>query len=286
MVNKDELAELVNSSEITFSVTEVLLDILSNPDVRSNGGADALYHVIVASNFVKNPRNLRSFILKVYTAHPITKKEIIAMRNIVGLVEELLDRFPEASMTLPLDVLETSLEKVRVTFPADTTQAISRLLQQQKAARDRTTRQLRSQSKSDLDADFEDFREMPLFPTAAELNVADETQLTKRLSKNITSGKYDSVMHYLDTHFRLLREDAITSIRDGIKAFRQSKESTEIQIYKNVQMRGITASTIGVQYRVSFEIDANINWERSKRYGLITDRYNSPKHSLIDMLLV
>ena len=38
-------------------------------------------------------------------------------------------------------------------------------------------------------------------------------------------------------------------------------QNREIQVYKNVQMRGITTSNIGVQYRVSFELDVAVNWE-------------------------
>jgi hypothetical protein len=233
-------------------------------DLRSSGGAEALYNIVISSNFIKNSRNLRSFVHKVLNTSPATSKEVTSMRNIIGLVEELLDRFPESAAQIPVDVIENGLEKIRNNFPVETLQAITKVLNQQKVARDRVTKQMRN--KSSTADEFEDFREMPLFPSAAELNVDDDGRLTQRLSKNIISGKYDSVMHYLDTHFRLLREDAITSIRDGIRAFRLAKEAPDVQIYTDVHMRGITTSSIGVQYRVSFHVDANISWERSKRF--------------------
>jgi len=72
----------------------------------------------------------------------------------------------------------------------------------------------------------EDFHDVSVFPRAEEI-LSNDKQLDARIRANIVSGKYDTVMHYLDTHFRLLREDAITSIRDGIKAFRTAKDGYE-----------------------------------------------------------
>lgn len=80
-------------------------------------------------------------------------------------------------------------------------------------------------------------------------------------------------MHYLDTHFRLLREDCIQPLREGIKSYiatKQRKENTvsrDIRVYQNVQVRGIQCSrSNGIIYRISFQLDCEVQWEKSKRW--------------------
>jgi len=41
--------------------------------------------------------------------------------------------------------------------------------------------------------------------------------------------------------------------------------SNDVQVYKNVKMKGITTSSVGIMYRISFRLDCNVQWERSKR---------------------
>lgn len=44
------------------------------------------------------------------------------------------------------------------------------------------------------------------------------------LSPNITKGCYDNVEHYIDVQFRLLREDVIAPIREGIQCYKAMNE--------------------------------------------------------------
>lgn len=76
--------------------------------------------------------------------------------------------------------------------------------------------------------EIQDFREVTIFPNSAEI-LKDPGPLINRfcisfyyfmlivrLRKNVIEGKYENILHYLDVHFRLLREDCVSSIRDGI----------------------------------------------------------------------
>lgn len=44
------------------------------------------------------------------------------------------------------------------------------------------------------------------------------------LSPNITKGRYENVEHYIDVHFRLLHEDFIAPIREGIQCYKAMNE--------------------------------------------------------------
>ena len=57
-----------------------------------------------------------------------------------------------------------------------------------------------------------DFRDIPVCPTSKEIR----TQERPFLRKNITKGRYDDAEHYLDVQFRLLREDFLEPLREGI----------------------------------------------------------------------
>jgi hypothetical protein len=55
-------------------------------------------------------------------------------------------------------------------------------------------------------------------------------QTSQYLRKNITNGAYQNVQHYLDVQFRLLREDYLQPLRDGVQKLREIvRESRKLQ---------------------------------------------------------
>lgn len=117
----------------------------------------------------------------------------------------------------------------------------------------------------------QNFRELTIFPTA------DDFEDNKPfLRPNILKGVYQNVEHYLDVQFRLLREDFIAPLREGINLYIENKKNKEpkqhkkkisnIRIYHNVKFE-----TKGqfVQDQFGYVINFNklkLNWETSKRF--------------------
>lgn len=102
---------------------------------------------------------------------------------------------------------------------------------------------------------------MTLYPTAADLAMEP-----MELEKNITLGKYlGGIEHYLDVHFRLLREDYIRPLRDTLMKYRSGKDVT---VYTNVQIRIGYLTTSGQRYCCKFNVEPFINtatdWNRNK----------------------
>jgi hypothetical protein len=114
-----------------------------------------------------------------------------------------------------LDTLKVAVDKVEKFYPAEVSDALKRIVQPKKLVVPKST-------GGKADAEELDYRELPIFPTADETSI-DANQTRQTLPTNITVGKYNSAHDYLNTHFRLLREDCITSIRDGIKSFKNNK---------------------------------------------------------------
>ena len=117
-----------------------------------------------------------------------------------------------------------------------------------------------------------DFHDMDIFPTMNDLN-QDERPF---LRANKIKGKYQNLEHYLDVQFRLLREDLVQPLREGIQTYRNKKgvdgsHGQNIRIYKDVEILYPRCTPEGIGYVVRFNTKglSHVNWEFSKRllYG-------------------
>jgi hypothetical protein len=61
----------------------------------------------------------------------------------------------------------------------------------------------------------DDFRNLPIVPTAEELLSEEKAFLRHSLEK----GKYDNAQQYLDIQYRLLREDFVDPLRQGVREY-------------------------------------------------------------------
>jgi hypothetical protein len=133
-----------------------------------------------------------------------------------------------------------------------------------------------------------DFTQMNIVPTLIDIVHDQETFLRK----NITNGAYNSVHHYLDVQFRLLREDFLQPLRNGVKHLRsiveeahqrnnlndftgnlskdvvkQIKRIESLNVYFDIRMNSCVPTDFGIVYSMKLNLDKMkmINWEHSKR---------------------
>ena len=103
-------------------------------------------------------------------------------------------------------------------------------------------------------------------PTNQELSILD-TQF--RANKVI--GPYKNKERYLCTHYELLREDAIGSLRDAIHEFCKDTacgDTQQFSVYDQVHFIGFTFARKGLAARIKFSTHRagkRIKWENSKR---------------------
>ena len=60
---------------------------------------------------------------------------------------------------------------------------------------------------------------MNIVPKLTDILSSDQTN--QFLRKNLKNGAYQSVNHYLDVQFRLLREDFLCPLREGVQKIRE-----------------------------------------------------------------
>lgn len=141
-------------------------------------------------------------------------------------------------------------------------------------------RQVKKKTDTRQEVDNEDdppdnFRELTIFPDTTDVQIESKPFLRR----NKKTGGYENLEHYLDVQFRLLREDFIGPLREGIKEYietmhasgRASKRLQELRIYYDVQIISPVCNSSGLCRRISFDCKGmkRIRWESSRRliYG-------------------
>ncbi|XP_063233035.1 NFX1-type zinc finger-containing protein 1-like [Bacillus rossius redtenbacheri] len=119
----------------------------------------------------------------------------------------------------------------------------------------------------------DDFREISIYPTPRDILNSDATFIRP----NIVKGAYSSVDHYLDVQFRLLREDFVCPLREGITDYmsktlvegKRKKRINNVRIYRKVNFIAPKVVNDVVGLEVCFDSSdrcSKVNWEHNKRF--------------------
>ncbi|XP_031618979.1 NFX1-type zinc finger-containing protein 1 [Contarinia nasturtii] len=121
----------------------------------------------------------------------------------------------------------------------------------------------------------EEFRKIGIYPGTFDILSNHEPFIRK----NVIDGKYSGgVEHYLDVQFRLLREDFVRPLRNGITEYRSLKDKpkekaaakfriNDLNIYQNVQIYGSKMLHSDQVYFCKFDCTPfkNLRWQFNKR---------------------
>nr|XP_039261242.1 NFX1-type zinc finger-containing protein 1-like isoform X2 [Styela clava] len=112
----------------------------------------------------------------------------------------------------------------------------------------------------------DNFRDIPVIPRTNVDLLPDEEPFVRA---NNTDMPYDNDEHYLDVQFRLMREDYIRPLRDGICKLNGGcrRSDSEVKYYTGVQFAYIKPTMKGLLYRVKFSTEhlKNVSWTNTKR---------------------
>lgn len=102
-----------------------------------------------------------------------------------------------------------------------------------------------------------DFQRWSIIPCKEEL--LGQLQSQMELPKNKVHGeKYSNISEYLVTHFLLLREDCMQTLRQGVQAMLQNKrppDRLDLQVYKDTRLQCMRCGKFGLEYLFSFRQD-------------------------------
>ncbi|XP_030831943.1 NFX1-type zinc finger-containing protein 1 [Strongylocentrotus purpuratus] len=131
----------------------------------------------------------------------------------------------------------------------------------------------------------DDFRQQDILPTVKELQPGYQPFLRPHL----TRGVYADADHYLDVQFRLLKEDFIYPLRNGISEYLTSKKANpgrrvklqDVRIYEEAHYEKSVRDFSGISHYMAFKRIPLVRWHLTKRliYGslliLSTDDFKS-----------
>ena len=202
---------------------------------------------------------------------------ICVLNDLTEIFRVLIPTFGEGLVNkLPLAQLIVSLDELKEKNLIQDIDDLKKKIQHLKELKNEVIRL--SRSAHDQESEVEppqSFRELSVIPQAVDLCSKPF------LRKNITERKYNDLDHYLDVQFRLLREDFVKPLRDGIKQLTKENNSLElgaeektkrinkISFYKRVTVQYPVCNKKGLLYRIRFNSNhakvKKVNWERSKR---------------------
>ncbi|XP_069123635.1 NFX1-type zinc finger-containing protein 1-like isoform X3 [Argopecten irradians] len=114
----------------------------------------------------------------------------------------------------------------------------------------------------------DNFKDLPILPNLRDLQFNEKPFLRR----NKVDGCYDDLHHYLDVQFRLLREDYIQPLRNGITEYRRGKKDgkqkyQDIRLYHKVNIVRPICSNNGILHVIQFDVSKmkNMRWESSRR---------------------
>ncbi|KAM9759617.1 NFX1-type zinc finger-containing protein 1 isoform 1-T2 [Menidia menidia] len=215
------------------------------------------------------------------------------LQYILAILAEVLNVFPASSVksvSILLTLLQASINSLRASGEniqpqmEENMENLKGLVEHlQERSREGTLRSdrdtyalLPTGGDNPDEEDHEDFRTIPLYPTPEEFH----QEHRPFLRPNLTSQRYTNTHLYLDTHFRLLREDFVRPLREGIQQLLQSqldmgrtdnpartKRFDDIRVYFDTQLVVPKCTHTGLAYIVQFDIQPLkfVRWQNSKR---------------------
>ncbi|XP_008287693.1 NFX1-type zinc finger-containing protein 1 isoform X2 [Stegastes partitus] len=215
------------------------------------------------------------------------------LENILVIASEVISTFPVSSIktaSMLLTLLQASIYSLRASgeeIKPQTEETIENLQGIIKHLQDRSRE---GTLRSDRDTyallptggvnpgeeEEQDFRSIPIYPTLEEF----QQDHRPFLRPNLTSQRYTNTHIYLDTHFRLLREDFVRPLREGIHQLLQNqmnmgrtdtplrtKRFDDIRLYFDTQLMVPKCTQTGIGYIVQFDTKPLqfVCWENSKR---------------------
>ncbi|XP_042361275.1 NFX1-type zinc finger-containing protein 1 isoform X2 [Plectropomus leopardus] len=296
--SKPALKEVLSETKMRQDLVELFCLVLSKA-FKSRTDRGTLQHlasIIKDSGFFRTV--LPHYLVGMGTEfNPVRRAQYPQhLLNILAILSEVLSIFPASSVqavSLLLTLLQASINSLRASGVdispqmEESVESVQGLIQHlQERSREGTLRSdkdtyaLLTNGGENPDEEQQDFRTIPIYPTPKEF----QEEVRPFLRPNLTSQRYTNTHLYLDTHFRLLREDFVRPLREGIqqllwnrmdKGRRDSplktKRFDDIRVYFDTKLMVPKCTPTGLAYIIQFDIQPLkfVRWQNSKRliYG-------------------
>ncbi|XP_073534627.1 NFX1-type zinc finger-containing protein 1-like isoform X8 [Phyllobates terribilis] len=279
------LREFLNENTMDFQITEGFLNILNTIITITTNQQNLIYILshVQGSGFLKQV--LTFHMLESYKAITQLHRKHLFFEHIITLAMELASIFPSSSfmeVTIIKTLVQNAFRDMEVNGNIVSTENKKKLMDLEKFLQHLQEKKGEGTLKSDnyiyivgnKESIESDFRQLSIYPTYEDICLSQKPSMRP----NIIDGSYADARSYLDTHFRLMREDFIRPLRDGISGLVTLKKQDldkakidDIRIYFDAKIRSPLCTRAGIVHEVHFS-NKNlkyVRWEISKRllYG-------------------
>lgn len=279
---------LLVSEEIRPDLLKLVISafrLLCSANTIMNENAEKLLRSTAAKKFITGTV-LSEFINLMPFSESGWKDEsdrVAVLNDLAGIFLALLQKLGESIVhKLPLPQVSTSWKEMKKKNLIEDTSDLDKKIRQVFELKDQVIRRAKSaHDQESWNEPPQNFRELSVIPQLSDLCSRPF------LRENITDRRFRDLDHYLDVQFRLLREDFVIPLRDGIK--QQTKGSNyldtnpaskvrrtnDVPVYYDVTVLYPVCNRKGLVYRIMFDLShpkvRRVNWERSKRlkYGTL-----------------
>ena len=265
---KEGFTELLEAQELKPDWIKLLLKIfalISKSDMRAN--VIDLYSMLIRSPLIGSEViNLVQELPVQSTASEATEEFI---DNVLTVFEKISLLFTRSLRSLPVAELVLILPVLNIERQEEFKSRTNELVKARTACVKDNSRQngRNFPFSSCLGAPPEDFRELSIVPSYEDLRPTKEPYLRPIKER----GQYSDGEEYLDVQFRLMKEDFLAPLREGLKEIllekEQRKRKIHMRVYQNVRIKTLQCSRGGITHRI--QLDAgnrrSFRWKHAKR---------------------
>ncbi|KAI6651709.1 NFX1-type zinc finger-containing protein 1 isoform b precursor [Oopsacas minuta] len=284
----EPLESIINCHNLDKDVIRGLLEVLTCDNLLSppHFQQQTTLHIfakVLDSNLIKSVHNMSNYIFEIYDSFGEPKdqgyleKDFARLKNVFKLLNHLaISQQSEVDVLWP--VIRTLFQGKSgnvVAIPNELDYEITNLYTWCKDIRDKKSenkkKKAQNQQFEDEEADYGcPYTQMEILPSKSEITDPNHAKLRALLTK----GSYPTAELYLDIHFKLLREDMIRPLRQGIQNFLTDQKKNvrkELFMYEHVRIVDMDCDQKqGLLYRITFKVcnvndPSKIKWDRVQR---------------------
>ena len=268
MKEKGDFSELLETQQLKPDWVKLLLKVfalMSKSVMRAN--VIDLYSMLIRSTLIGSEViNLIQELPVQSTPNEATEGFI---DDVLTVFEKIGQLFTRSLRTLPVAEFVLILPELDIKRQEEFKSRVDELLKARTSCVKETIRQTdRNVPLSERQGPPpEDFRELSIEPSYEDLRPTKEPYLRPIKER----GQYSDGEEYLDIQFRLMKEDFLAPLREGLKEIllgtERRKRKVHMKVYQNVQIIEPQCSRGGITHKVQFDAShlQHVQWRHSKR---------------------
>lgn len=267
--SREPLKNLLQKSNVKPDWVKLLVIIYSKvceSTMRTN--VLNVMSLLPGSKLIKD--RLREILQELPLHDDIIERKQQFVESILSLFERFNEMFPSSAGDLPIADLMLTVTRMEFENRAELLARVTELVTTRERMLEESMRKLQIRGKRHIGAEGpppEDYRTLSVEPTFEDIKPEKDPYLRPIKAE----GQYSDGEEYLDIQFRLLKEDLIAPLREGIEeitlGLSRADKKQNIRVYTGVRIIAPHISYGGIIHRIQFDMThlQRVPWHHTRR---------------------